>query len=109
MKTLFYSFILLLLTGCISGEERYICTSPLLTSNENVNHGLIIKNNKISFSALSDVPFCRKEGLLNIYSYDCSNSTNKNVTFIFDTVSHQISQSFSGISITSLYQCKKVN
>ena len=109
MKFFLYSLVLFVLTACSNEEQRYVCTSPLLLSNENVNHGLIIKNNKISFSALSDIPFCRKEGLLNIYSYDCSNSTNKNVTFIFDTVSYQIAQSFSGISGTSQYQCKKIN
>ncbi len=110
MKLFLYSFIVLSLTGCLNGEERFVCEGNGFAYK---NNGLVIKNNNISFLTNSNTPFCKKEGLLNFYSTDCSYSftTKEYSSFQFDTVSYKMTYTWSsgGQFGNDSYQCKKVN
>jgi len=96
----------LLLTSCSVSEQKFVCV------HENKNTGLLIKSNMISFSTNLNVPFCKKEGLINLYSTDCSYSLfNKDYSsFQFDTVSYQLTYTWSsgGQFGNNLYQCKEL-
>jgi hypothetical protein len=119
MKLFLYSFILLLLTGCLNSEERFTCQSKFGSSNE----GLIIKNNKAHLGSISDMKFCEKHGTVSFYSSDCNNS-KKYTSISLDTVSYDLTLSIKSeltssiranlnldqnSSSNSYYQCKQVN
>lgn len=97
MKLFLYSFILLLLTGCSNGEERYVCEK----------YGLILTKDKAIFSDNDNLEFCNKTGTVNLYSTNCKvyETSGLGKSLSFDAVAKTVRMNTFNGSL----QCKKVN
>lgn len=94
MKLFLYSFIVLSLTGCLNGEERYVCE----------NEGLILTKETATI-AFWKYNFCGTQGTVNLYSTDCKKGSIGTSELFFDTVALTVRNSGSNKYV----QCKKVN
>jgi hypothetical protein len=93
MKKFFYLFILISLTGCFNGEEKFACD----------DRGLIITKEKATYSYHPDFQFCGKVGVVNVYKTKCIDDSS--TILYFDTVA----KTLSGSPINGSLQCKKEN